>query len=72
MATWTHFTVAVIGVSWMLASSATAQTINACMNKRSGVLRVVADPGLCKKNETLIFGNFIWVNPRLCRGTHRV
>ncbi len=34
------------------APTASAQTINVCVNKRTGALRGVANPGRCKKSET--------------------
>jgi len=57
MARWTHFTIAAMCLPWIMVSSVGAQEIKACMNKKSGVLRVVADQGQCKKNETPISWN---------------
>lgn len=49
----------------LLAASATwalAQTdgvIYACMNPNDGTLRIVSDPAVCKKNESLLFWNIM-------------
>lgn len=57
MARWLHFTIASVCLPCFLAAGANAQTINACMNKRNGALRVVADPAQCKRSETFISWN---------------
>jgi hypothetical protein len=49
--------VAVMCLPLFMATTVASQEINACMNKRSGALRIVSDQSKCKKTETFMSWN---------------